>query len=108
MPGTLLVMSDPVAGKEQEYDTWYQQQHLVDVVAVPGVARAQRFRLADEDAASSHRFLAVYELDGEPADVMAELGRRVGTEAMPMSEAMDMTSVVMTLWRTHGGAVQSA
>src|ERR1700692_61788 len=38
-----FVFSHPVAGHEDEYNKWYDQQHAPDVVAVPGFVTAQRF-----------------------------------------------------------------
>src|ERR1700704_107863 len=38
-----LVFSNPVAGREDEYNKWYDTQHAQDVVAVPGFVTAQRF-----------------------------------------------------------------
>ncbi len=31
-----VVHSNPVAGREDEYNDWYSNRHLADVVAVPG------------------------------------------------------------------------
>ena len=42
----LIVMTQPVEGREQEYNDWYQGMHLADLVAVYGVKSAQRFRLS--------------------------------------------------------------
>ena len=38
-----FVFSNPVAGHEAEYNKWYNEQHALDVVAVPGFITAQRF-----------------------------------------------------------------
>src|SRR5271155_500553 len=38
-----FVFSNPVAGHEDEYNKWYNEQHAPDVVAVPGFVTAQRF-----------------------------------------------------------------
>ena len=44
---TFLVSTNPVEGKDKEYNEWYTNQHIPDVVSVPGIVAAQRFRLAD-------------------------------------------------------------
>src|SRR5271155_4214779 len=38
-----FVFSNPVAGHEDEYNKWYNEQHAPDVVAIPGFVTAQRF-----------------------------------------------------------------
>ena len=52
-----IVFSKPVAGKEEEYNDWYQNRHLGEVVQTPGFVAAQRFSLADRKSTrlnSSH------------------------------------------------------
>jgi hypothetical protein len=103
--GRIVVLSNPAPGKEKEYDRWYQDVHLADVVAVPGVSAAQRFALAGDVDGAPHRFLALYDIDGDPADVWAEIRRRAGTDAMRLSDAVDRSSTSTTLWRAHGEPV---
>ena len=38
-----FAFSNPVAGHEDEYNRWYDQQHAPDVVAIPGFVSAQSF-----------------------------------------------------------------
>jgi hypothetical protein len=37
-----FVFSNPVAGHEDEYNKWYNEQHAPDVVAVPGFVTKKR------------------------------------------------------------------
>ncbi len=43
MQSKFIVMSDPVAGKEDEYNHWYEHQHLGDGWATPTPHAAVRF-----------------------------------------------------------------
>ncbi|MFJ8816374.1 hypothetical protein [Amycolatopsis thermoflava] len=107
-----LVFSNPVPGRADEYNDWYDQRHLGDVLAVPGVTAARRYSLAPaalpeaEDMPApppaAHSYLAVYELDGEPDEVMAEFLRWVGSGEMPLSDSLDLASIAMTTWRARG------
>ena len=94
----LLIYSRPVDGREQEYHSWYDGTHLGDVMAVPGVRAARRYRTTGADG----RYLAVYELDGDADDVLSELTRRFGTDAMPASDALDLATISMTVWSPLG------
>jgi hypothetical protein len=98
-----MVFSNPVAGREDEYNHWYDTVHLADVQNVPGVSGAQRFELVpaggEHAPAPAHRYLAVYNLDGEPADVLSELKARAGGPQMAMSAALDLTTISMTVWK---------
>lgn len=86
----LVVLSRPVEGRDDEYNDWYTNQHLRDVLKVPGFASAQRFKIKGEPVAGEPwEYLAVYEIDHEdPQVVLADLGKRAGGEQMPMSPAL--------------------
>jgi hypothetical protein len=44
-----LVMSDPLAGREADFNDGYQNMHMGDLVQLPGWTGAQRFRLVGVD-----------------------------------------------------------
>ncbi|MET0378315.1 MAG: hypothetical protein ABW049_04910 [Spongiibacteraceae bacterium] len=94
-----LVFSNPQSGREDEYNEWYEKRHLPDLLKIPGVVAAQRFRVADDNGTHAHRYVAIYEIEADNADaVMAEINTRAGTEAMPISDAMDASKIAMTLF----------
>jgi hypothetical protein len=105
-PLVWLVFTKPVEGREEEFDTWYDEVHLPDVVAVPGVRAAQRYVLGPERRAEGtlpeHRHLAVYEIDGDPAEVFPEITRRIASGEMKLSEALDRPASRQTVWHPHG------
>ena len=88
----LIVFTEAVAGREDEYNEWYNTAHLGDVVAVPGVVGAQRFKLAAMvNGQMPTRYLAIYDIDAEhPGKVIEEIYRVSGSAAMPLSPALDM------------------
>jgi primosomal replication protein N len=47
----LVVMTNAVEGKDQEFNHWYSNVHLGEVVAIPGFVSAQRYKLADSEIA---------------------------------------------------------
>lgn len=110
--GLLLVLTNAVDGREAELDRWYDDTHVPDVLAVPGVMSAQRYRIADvaqpevegieAPAPPAHRFLAVYELDRDPNEVMADFVTRVTDGSMHLHEALDMGTVGLSVWEPHG------
>ncbi|MGH2585424.1 MAG: hypothetical protein ACRDJE_10970, partial [Dehalococcoidia bacterium] len=54
----LLVGISPPPGYEEEFEAWYNLEHIPYLAGVPGVLRARRFAPAD----GSNKLLAVYEL----------------------------------------------
>jgi hypothetical protein len=59
VPGVLLVQNDVAAGCEEEFNRWYQGQHVPERLAVPGFRSARRYRAVDDGPA----YMAVYECD---------------------------------------------
>jgi len=74
-----LVFSSPPEGvSDEDFNAWYDE-HLHELLTVPGFVAAQRYRLspwnADPDAPSEFRYLAVFELEGDLETIMAEMER---------------------------------
>lgn len=42
---SLMVMSNAMAGQEGTYGTWYENQHVPDVLRIPGFLSSQRYIL---------------------------------------------------------------
>lgn len=53
------VTSDIDASLEAEFNAWYDAEHVVELLAVPGFLAARRFRAID----GSPKYLAVYDLE---------------------------------------------
>jgi hypothetical protein len=72
-----IVFSEPPAGVvDEDYNRWYDA-HLHEILSIPGFVAAQRFNITpavvDPDAPADYRFLALFELDGDPAEIMKEM-----------------------------------
>lgn len=59
VPGVLLVLNDILEASEEEFNRWYQQQHVPERLAVPGFKTARRYRVVDGGRA----YMAVYECE---------------------------------------------
>jgi hypothetical protein len=58
MRALLMAMMEPAAAREEEFNDWYDFEHLPDLSSVPGVDSATRFIAAE----GWPRYLAVYDL----------------------------------------------
>jgi hypothetical protein len=97
----MAVYSNPASPDlEDEYNTWYDDVHVTEIRQLPGVVAATRYRLADTaDAASSeHRYLAVYELEGPPEEVLASFGE------LTRSSAIDLAGARIRHWEPITGS----
>jgi hypothetical protein len=93
---TFMVFSDAVEGREEDFNVWYETIHMAEVLALPGFVSAQRFQLIG-DPAGGTKYVAVYELSGDPQAALGALGAAVAS-TMNMSDAMDASSVVTKLF----------
>jgi hypothetical protein len=93
----IIVLSNPVAGREAEFNDWYTKTHIMDLLKCPGVITAQRFRTVDAQSPNAaQRYMARYEVETtDLAATMAEIQSRLGGPQMPMTEAFDTKSAVM-------------
>ena len=71
-----LVFSDPPAGvSDDEFNAWYDD-HVQEILAVPGFESVRRYAISPvvgPEESGGFRFLAVYQLSCEPAAAIAAL-----------------------------------
>jgi hypothetical protein len=106
----LVVFTSPREGQEDHYNKWYTEQHLPDVVAVPGFVSAQRFKLTDGmGSPHRHQYLAIYEIvSDDPQAVIAEMMGRRDTPAMVISHALDLDGATFGLFEPCSPVVTAA
>ncbi len=65
----VLVLTEPTEGREEEFNDYYENTHLEEVIASAGYKSAQRFKLVDEAGEGAPLpYLAVYEAEAENAE----------------------------------------
>lgn len=76
----VMVLTEPTAGKEADFNDYYENIHLEEVLATTRLMSAQRFKLADEVGQPCPLpYLAVYEAEADdPAGVIANLNETRG------------------------------
>jgi len=76
--GLFLALSNPVSDDvDADYNQWYDDVHMREVLALPGVKSARRFKLADTqlmpgDDAVGRRYLALYEVEVDSWQALAD------------------------------------
>ncbi|MBL6752305.1 MAG: hypothetical protein ISP90_17440 [Nevskia sp.] len=93
--------------QEAEFNRWYDEHHLADVIDVPGFVAATRYRLATTQFANNpapltHRYLALYEIETDdlPGTMRALLER---IPSMVPSEAIDLAHMNAPVLEQIGG-----
>lgn len=97
----LIALTNPLPGQDEAFNDWYTNVHLDDVLKLPGVVAAQRFRMSD----TQHRpgpfefsYMAVYEIEiDDIKETLSALKAVSGTDAMPLSPALSPDRMVWIL-----------
>ena len=103
-----FVFSNPVAGQEDQYNKWYNEQHQLDVVAVPGFVSAQRFVMNDLPLYRTAelqlpKYLVVYKIVTDDLEaVFKEVSRRRQTNETRMDPSFDGVTSVGYVYRALG------
>ncbi|WP_375397281.1 hypothetical protein [uncultured Sphingomonas sp.] len=99
----LVVPSSAQAGQDEAYNRWYDDVHLRDVCAIPGIAAGRRYEPDPATPSPAEAdYLAIYDIEtDDPGAVIAELTRRAQAGEMEISPALDTASARMMLFRAR-------
>jgi hypothetical protein len=98
----LMVQTGPVEGREDEYNRWYEEIHIPEVLRLPGFVAARRFKLSEAQRSSEtlprNTYLVIYELTIEAREALDRITetaseRGPGVGVAPGSSALYWTPV---------------
>ena len=107
-----VVFGNPVTPeREAEFNEWYEGTHIPDVLTIPGVLSAQRYKVSQLDSAAGatpkFSYMTVYEIEGDPNEVMAKIGAGVASGDVRMDGApLDMAKLSMAFWTPVTGKIE--
>jgi len=85
--GRMVVLTNFATGSEQEFNRWYDEVHVPEVLAIGPIVACQRFKVVDAQMMpQTHSYLAIYEFEGSAKEALEAL--QAATESMDMSPAM--------------------
>jgi hypothetical protein len=100
--GVMVVKTGCEPGREDEYNDWYRNTHIPEVLAVPGFVGARRYKVHQgaDGAPPSHLYLSIYEIEADDLTApMAELrARSVAGRTTPSVGAQADPPPVVTLY----------
>ena len=109
-----VVFSNPAEGKDDEFNEWYDNVHIPELLAVPGMLSAQRYALHDAKIyrmeggkPPEHRYCLIYEMEGDVDTIMAEIQQRVAEGKINMADCLDMLSWQLSFWDPRGRKVNA-
>jgi len=87
-------------GRESDLAQWYTDQHIPDLLRIPGIEAARRFDLEAvklPPGIAIPTSLTVYDFDGDIPAIQAELAARQGTPEMVWTDALDSSRTIALL-----------
>ena len=102
-----VVRNNPVAGREDEFNDWYNQVHLQEVLKIDGFLSAPRFCLNEVQLVPGQPFgyMALYEIDSQ--DVAGTLANLRAATWMNVSDAIDLENMDISVFTTVGDQLLS-
>jgi hypothetical protein len=101
----LLVFTNPIAGREDEYHRNYDEVHLPEMTSVAGVRWGRRYeRLPFEGGGLSqgfHQYLAAYHLGDDPQMTMSTIRNRQEAGGFSPFEGVDRSNTIAAMWSSQ-------
>jgi len=92
----VMVFTRPVPGTDAEFNAWYDQQHVPDLLRVPGFMAARRWKLQIGATPTSTLppYLVIYEVQtGNLAATDAEVAKRAANGTIRHGAALDYPAI---------------
>ena len=97
MPGMKalhVVQTNAAPGRLDEFNEWYDTVHVPDVLSIRGVLSARRYELGETQLGRAsreypYRFLTLYELEGDAAEVVAAINAAITSGRFVLSSALE-------------------
>jgi hypothetical protein len=104
----MMVLAQAADGRVEDLARWYDDRHFNDLLAVPGFVSAERHTLVPVKLPAGvpqWHFMLIYEIEGDPMTVLRSMGGLMGTEKMPVSDALESTSTLSLVGLSQGRRV---
>jgi hypothetical protein len=106
----IIIKSNAVVGREADFEAWYNDTHLGEILQVEGFLSGQQFRHppAEDGGRAAFSHFALFEVESDdPAASLALLGETFASGAMTPSDALDPDGLVESAVYEPTGAWQS-
>lgn len=91
-----LALTSPTEGQEDEYNAWYNEVHLPEILSVPGITSARRFRnkIVNAAGAAAWQYAAIYEVETDDlGGTLKALGQATSAPIAAMDRSVSGTIV---------------
>jgi len=92
----LIALTNPVEGQEDAYHDWYNTTHISEILSIPGIVNARRFKtkIVDTKGGPTWKFVAIYDVETDNlGETLKALGERTGEVISALDESTSGTIV---------------
>jgi hypothetical protein len=106
----MIVFTNAVEGKDKDFNDWYQNTHLKQIVSIKSYVQAQRFRFHTNivpNGPNPARYMAIYDIETD--DINAALGAMndlAASGGLSVPDSMDQ-AIVGAVYEEFGEAVKA-
>ena len=101
MKHLVVVLTEPAAGREDEFNEYYEDLHIDEVLATTGWTSGQRFKLTDTAGADCPLpYLAIYEAHGDDPKQVIRTPNETRAERQQSSAINKKTAAVWVFSET--------
>lgn len=106
----MVVFTRPKPGREDEYNDWYQNIHLRELVEFPGIVGAQRYKLSVRlGTGDAEPYLSIYDIECDDAQtVAAAIQHAAENKLLTMSDAADLDYAQANIYEVFGERVSES
>ena len=103
----MIALTRPQPGRDDEFNEWYQNVHLVELCTMPGVTGAQRYKLAAPLQGYDERpYLAVYDIECDDIrQTLGAIGAASASGQMTPCDAADSANSYTVVFEEFGERV---
>lgn len=101
----MVVTSGAKDGRDDDYNSWYDNEHIHDICGIPGVVSGRRLdAVAVTPNPQPAPYLAIYEIEVDadnPGPVLQEMMRKAEAGEMSLSDALDQETAKIWMYKPH-------
>jgi hypothetical protein len=106
----MVVFTNAVEGKDKDFNDWYQNTHLKQIVSIKSFAQAQRFQFITSivPGGPNHaRYMAIYDIETDDINAaLGAMGELAASGRMPLPDAMAQP-IVGAVYEEFGEVVKA-
>jgi hypothetical protein len=103
----MIALTRPNAGREDDFNAWYQNHHLPEICAFDGVLGAQRYlQTVALQGGDERNYLAIYDIDTDNIGaLLGAIGQASAAGKMTPSDAADTKGAYTVIFAEYGARI---